>query len=144
MTRIGALLCLLAGCSAPERARIVSPAAPAPIGPYSQALRVGEQIWCAGQIGIEPASGALAPGGIVPETRQALSNLAAVLAAANASLADVVSVHVFLADLDEFAAFNEEYARHFTGPAPARATVQVARLPKDARVELQAVAVRQR
>ncbi|MBI5433653.1 MAG: reactive intermediate/imine deaminase [Planctomycetes bacterium] len=118
--------------------------APAPIGPYSQAIRVGDQLWCAGQVGLDPATGALVEGGIVAETRRAFANVDAVLAAAGASRDDVVSITVYLVDLGEFAAFNSEYAEHVASPAPARTTVQVARLPKDARVELQVVAARRR
>lgn len=133
------VLCL-AACTAPPREVVRTDAAPAPIGPYSQALRRGDLLALAGQIGLDPATGALVPGGIVAETRRAFENVDAVLAAAGASRDDVVSITVYLADLAEFAAFNEEYARHVPTPPPARATVQVARLPKDARVELSVLA----
>lgn len=138
-----------AACGAPaspglEREAVLAHDAPAPIGPYSQALRVGDQVWCSGQIGLDPRNGTLVEGGVVAETRQALANLAAVLASAELSLDDVVATTVYLVDLDEFAAFNAEYARHFVAAPPARATVQVARLPKNARVEIQAHAVRRR
>jgi 2-iminobutanoate/2-iminopropanoate deaminase len=93
-------------------------------------------------VGLEPATGKLVPGGIAAETGRVLENLAAVLAAAGLSLADVVKTTVYVVDLTEFAAMNEVYGKHFTAPYPARATVQVAALPAGARVEIEAVAVR--
>ena len=127
--------------SAPRRA-IETPDAPRALGPYSQAVAAGETVFCAGQVGLDPATGKLVPGGIAAETARVLENLDAVLAAAGLSLGDVVKTTVFLADLTEFAAMNEVYGRHFTAPYPARATVQVAALPAGARVEIEAVAVR--
>ncbi len=115
-------------------------AAPAAIGPYSQAVRVGDFIFTAGQIGLDPTTGQLVAGGIAAETRQALRNLQAVLAAAGSSLAEVVKVTVFLRDIDEFGAMNEVYATFFTTHPPARSAVQVAALPKGARVEIEAIA----
>ena len=114
--------------------------APRALGPYSQAVAAGETVFCAGQVGLDPATGKLVPGGIAAETTRALENLAAVLAAAGLSLGDVVKTTVFLADLAEFAAMNEAYGRHFAPPYPARATVQVAALPAGARVEIDAIA----
>jgi 2-iminobutanoate/2-iminopropanoate deaminase len=124
------------------RRAVESPDAPRALGPYSQAVVAGDTVFCAGQVGLDPATGKLAPGGIGAETARVLQNLAAVLGAAGLSLADVVKTTVFLADLTEFAAMNEVYGRHFTAPYPARATVQVAALPAGARVEIEAVAVR--
>ena len=144
MKRLTPALLVLASCAGSPLVRVDAPLAPAPIGPYSQAIRVGDHVWCAGQIGLDPTTGALVPGGIVAETRRAFENVERVLAAAGASRADIVSVTVYLVDLGEFAAFNTEYAAHVADPAPARTTVQVARLPKDARVELQVLAVRPR
>jgi 2-iminobutanoate/2-iminopropanoate deaminase len=102
----------------------------------------GGLVFCSGQVGIDPASGALVAGGIAAETARALENLAAVLAAARLGLADVVKTTVYLTDLDDFAAMNEVYGRYFVAPHPARATVQVVRLPAGARVEIEAIAAR--
>lgn len=116
--------------------------APAAIGPYSQGIRAGELFFSAGQIGLEPRTGELVEGGIGPETRRVLANLEAVLEAAGLGLGDVVKTTVYLVDLSEFAAMNEIYAEAFSSPHPARSTVQVARLPRDARVEIEVVARR--
>jgi len=121
---------------------VETPGAPRALGPYSQAVVAGETVFCAGQVGLDPATGKLVPGGIAAETGRVLENLGAVLAAAGLSLADVVKTTVFLADVAEFAAMNEVYGRHFTPPYPARATVQVAALPAGARVEIEAIAIR--
>jgi 2-iminobutanoate/2-iminopropanoate deaminase len=115
--------------------------APQPIGPYSQAQRVGDLLYTAGQVGLDPASGELVEGGIEAQTRQVLRNLEAVLAAGGSSLADVVKTTVFMADLGEFSRMNAVYAEIFGGNAPARSTVQVAGLPKGARVEIECVAI---
>ena len=140
-----ALALLLAGCGI----RLVStwgpvstPEAPQAIGPYSQAFRAGDTLYLAGQLGLDPATRELVPGGIQAETRRALENLKAVLAAAGFSLREVVQAQVFLADLADFAAMNEVYATYFPEEPPARATVQVAALPRGARVEIALVAVR--
>jgi 2-iminobutanoate/2-iminopropanoate deaminase len=114
--------------------------APAPVGPYSQAIKAGALVFVAGQIPIDPATGEM-PEGIAEQTRLALGNVAAVLEAAGASVADVVKTTVFLQDLDDFAAMNEVYASVFTDEPPARACVEVARLPKGALVEIEAIAV---
>ena len=114
--------------------------APRPIGPYSQAVAAGELVFCAGQIGLDPATGRLVPGGLVAEATRAFENLAAVLAAAGLGLADVVKTTVYLIDLGEGAVLNEIYGRYFPAPHPARATVQVAALPAGARVEIEAIA----
>lgn len=116
--------------------------APAAIGPYSQAVLAGDTLYMAGQIAIDPASGELRSGTIEEETQLVLENLQAVLVAAGMSLADVVSTTVFMADLDEFSAMNAVYATYFPEHPPARATVQVARLPRDVKIEISAIAVR--
>ncbi len=144
---IGAgFLGVLCACIASSDARrtILSARAPAPIGPYSQAVQVGDTLYAAGQIGLEAQSSALVAGGIQAETRQALRNLDAVLDEAGFRLADIVQTQVYLADLAEFAAMNEVYAEFFRDAPPARATVGVAALPKGARVEIAVVAVRAR
>jgi 2-iminobutanoate/2-iminopropanoate deaminase len=114
--------------------------APAPVGPYSQAIRTGDLVFVAGQIPLDPVSGAM-PDEIAEQTRVVLQSIEAVLAAAGASLADVVKTTVFLADLDDFAAMNEVYASFFPDEPPARACVEVRRLPKGAGVEIEAIAV---
>jgi len=116
--------------------------APAAIGPYSQAIMAGDTLYLAGQIAIDPTTGELTPGTIEEETTLVLNNLSAVLEAAGMSLANVVSTTVFMADLDEFGAMNEVYATFFTENPPARATVQAARLPRDVKIEIAAIAVR--
>ena len=126
----------------PEREIIATETAPAAIGPYSQAVRVGDTLYCAGQIAIDPGTGKMVTGGIEPETRQVLANIRAVLSAAGFSPSDVVQAQVFLADLDDYATMNSIYAEMFGSAPPARAAVQVARLPKDARVEIMVTAVK--
>jgi len=114
--------------------------APAAIGPYVQGRSgalSGRWIITSGQIGLDPKTGNMVGGGVAAETERVLANLRAVLEAGGASLADVVKTTVFLADMDEFAAMNEVYARAFSDPKPARSTVAVSRLPKDARVEIE-------
>ena len=120
--------------------RITTDAAPAAIGPYSQAVAAHGLVFCSGQIGLEPASGALVEG-IEAQAEQAIANLTAVLAAAGARLADVIKTTIFLADMADFAPVNAVYARHFPEPYPARSTVAVAALPRGARVEIEASAV---
>jgi 2-iminobutanoate/2-iminopropanoate deaminase len=124
------------------RRTVTADGAPKAIGPYSQAVDTGALVFCSGQVGLDPATGRLVEGGIEPETARAIDNLRAVLVAAGLSLADVAKTTVFMADLAEFKAMNEVYARYFPAPHPARATVQVAALPAKARVEIEAVAVR--
>ena len=114
--------------------------APQAIGPYSQAIRAGDLVFVSGQIPLDPATGAVVAGDIAAQTHRVMQNLQAVLEAAGASLGAVVKTTIFLADLGDFAAVNEVYGGYFTPPAPARATVQVARLPKDVRVEIDAIA----
>jgi 2-iminobutanoate/2-iminopropanoate deaminase len=114
-------------------------AAPAAIGPYSQAIRAGAFLFVSGQIPLDPATGMLVDGDVRAETRRVLENLSAIVTAAGASLEDVVKTTVYLVDMNDFQAMNEVYATFFAAPAPARATVQVGRLPKDVRVEIDAV-----
>ena len=133
----------IAACSSGDREAIsAAVGVPAAIGPYSQAVRVGDTLYLAGQIGVDPTTGDFAPGGVGPQTRQALENCRAVLAAAGFTLADVVQAQVFLEDIDDFAAMNDVYAGYFTRTPPARATVAVAGLPRGARVEIMLTAVR--
>ena len=117
-----------------------SPDAPKAIGPYSQAIRTGQLLFASGQIPTDPATGAIVDGDVAAQTRRVFDNLGAVLKAASLSFADVVKTTVFLADMNDFAAMNEVYGKYFSEPYPARATVQVARLPKDARVEIDLIA----
>ena len=119
---------------------VTTPNAPGAIGPYSQAIRAGDFVFLSGQIPLDPGTGQLVAGGIAEQTHQVLKNLGAVLEAAGASYAGVVKTTVYLADMGEFSAMNEIYGTYFSSPAPARATVQAARLPRDVRVEIDAVA----
>lgn len=115
--------------------------APKAIGPYSQAVVAGGFVFASGQIPIDPATGEFVSGGIAEQTEQVLRNLAAVLAAAGTDLGRVVKTTVFLADMGDFVAMNEVYGRFFVESPPARATVEAARLPRDARVEIEVVAL---
>lgn len=115
--------------------------APKAIGPYSQAIRAGGFLFASGQIPTDPATGQFVPGGIAEQTEQVLKNLSAVLQAAGSGLDRVVKTTVFLADMNEFAQMNEVYGRFFADQPPARATVEAARLPRDARVEIDAIAI---
>lgn len=115
--------------------------APGAIGPYSQAIKAGNMVFCSGQIPIDPTTGEFVSDNIAEQTDQVFKNLSAVLDAAGASLDNVVKTTVFLADMGDFAAMNEVYARYFVENKPARATVQAARLPKDARVEIDCIAI---
>lgn len=123
------------------RRAVESPDAPKAIGPYSQAIVVNGFIFAAGQVGTDPKTGTLVEGGIEEQTEQALRNIETVLKSAGSSLGDVVKTTVFLADLNEFARMNEVYAKWFKKPFPARSTVQVARIPRDAKIEIEVVAV---
>jgi 2-iminobutanoate/2-iminopropanoate deaminase len=114
--------------------------APAAIGPYSQAIVIGDLVFCAAQIALDPTTGNMVAGGIAEQTRRALDNVKAVLAAAGTSLGKVVKTTVFLKDMNDFAAMNQVYAEYFPADPPARSTVQVARLPKDALIEIEVVA----
>jgi 2-iminobutanoate/2-iminopropanoate deaminase len=120
---------------------IVSPQAPAAIGPYSQGIKAGNLIFVSGQLPVNPATGNIDAGGIADQTGQSLRNLEAVLKQAGAGLGDVVKVTVFLADIADFAAMNEVYKQYFTADCPARSAFQVANLPKAALVEIEAIAV---
>lgn len=125
----------------PRKQSVHTPSAPKAIGPYSVANRIGELVFTAGQLGLDPQTMELVPGGVEAETRQALTNLAAVLVAAGSSLDHVVKTTVYLRDMNDFARMNAIYATFFTQDFPARSAVQVARLPRDAAVEIEAVAV---
>lgn len=122
------------------RHAVSTPNAPAAIGPYSQAIQAGTLLFLSGQIPIDPATGNLVEGGIDAQTRQVFQNIGEILKAGGTSFDRVVTATVYLADMNDFAKVNEIYATYFSSPAPARATVQVARLPKDARVEIQVIA----
>ncbi len=123
------------------REKIQTGAAPQAIGPYSQAISANGFVFASGQIPIDPSTGQFVGGGIAEQTEQVLRNLAAVLEAAGSGLDRVVKTTVFLADMEEFVAMNEVYGRFFNNEPPARATVQAARLPRDARVEIDAIAL---
>jgi len=129
-----------------QRSIVRTSQAPAAIGPYSQAVVVPvgdgkKMVFCSGQIPLDPATGQLVDGDITAQTEQVLANVGAVLAAAGATFAHVVRTTIFLADMDDFAAVNAAYGQKFVSEAPARATVQAARLPRDARVEIDAIAI---
>lgn len=136
------VLLLAAPLAAQERRIVSTPNAPAAIGPYSQAVQTGHILWLAGQIAIDPATNQVRHGTIEEETKLVLDNLKAVVEAAGMTMANIVSVTVFLKDLDEFPRMNAVYATYFPTNPPARATVQVARLPRDVKIEIAAVAVR--
>ena len=121
---------------------IQTSSAPAAIGPYSQATQQQGWVFCSGQIGLDPKSGALVAGGIEPETRRALENLREVLAQAGLRFHDIVKTTIFLADLGDFDVVNRVYGEHFSAPYPARSTVQAAALPRKARVEIEAIAMK--
>ena len=122
------------------RVAISTRLAPAAIGPYSQAIRAGNLLFLSGQIPLDPVSGNIVEGGIEAQTRQVFTNIGEILKAAGTSFDGVLSATVYLADMTDFAKVNEIYATYFSSPAPARATVQVARLPKDCKVEIQVIA----
>ena len=116
-------------------------AAPGALGPYSQAIVAGGMVYCAGQIPLDPATGQIVSGGIAEQTAQVLKNLSAVLKAGGSGLDRAVKTTVFLKDMNDFGAMNEVYAKHFGAMPPARSTVEVARLPRDVRVEIEVVAL---
>lgn len=122
------------------RQAVSTPAAPAAIGPYSQAVRAGSLLFLSGQIALDPETGVMVQGDITAQTHRVLRNLAAILEASDSSLDRVLRTTVYLADMNEFAAMNEVYGIYFTSPAPARSTIQAARLPRDARVEIDLIA----
>ena len=123
------------------RASVSSPDAPQAIGPYSQAIRAGNFLFLSGQIPLDPATGEVVAGDVRAQTRRVLDNMAGVLSAAGVSMGAVVKTKVFMIDLADFTAMNEVYATAFETPAPARSTVQVSRLPRDVRVEIEAIAL---
>jgi len=125
-----------------DRQAFATTDAPAAAGPYSQAIAAGDFLFCAGQVHLEPATGALVGGDIATQTERVLDNLAAVLASAGRSMADVVKTTVFLVDINDFAAMNAVYGRYMPDPPPARTTIGVAALPKGARVEIELIATR--
>jgi 2-iminobutanoate/2-iminopropanoate deaminase len=119
---------------------ILTTHAPAPVGPYSQAIRVDGFIFCSGQVGLDPKTGTIVAGGVAEQTRQVLDNLAAVLAAADLTFAALVKTTIFLVDINDFAAVNAIYGERMGTPPPARSTIAVAALPLGARVEIEAIA----
>jgi 2-iminobutanoate/2-iminopropanoate deaminase len=123
------------------RQAVSAPDAAKPIGPYSPGIRAGNLLFLSGQVGFDPATGALIDGDISAQTEQVMRNIGALLKAAGTDFGNVVRTTVFLADMGEFAKMNEVYARYVVDPPPARSTVQVARLPRDARVEIDVIAV---
>lgn len=123
-----------------EKVVVTSTQAPAAIGPYSQAIRVGNEVWCSGQIPLDPVTMTVVGESAAEQAEQVFANLRAVLGAADSDLADVVKVTIFLVDLTDFVSVNEVYTRHMPQPYPARSTIQVARLPRDVKVEIEAVA----
>ena len=123
-----------------RRQAVSTPSAPRAIGPYSQAIRAGSLLFVSGQIPLDPATGEMVGGDAAAQTRRVFENLGAILAAAGASFDSVVRTTVYLADKNDLAQMNEVYGTYFSAPAPARATVQAARLPKDARIEIDLIA----
>lgn len=142
-TILAATLAVALAAPAAAQNRVIStPNAPAAIGPYSQAIMAGNTLYLAGQIAIDPTTNQVRSGTIEEETKLVLDNLKAVLEAAGMTMANIVSTTVFMADLNEFPRMNAVYATYFPQNPPARATVQVARLPRDVKVEIAAIAVR--
>jgi 2-iminobutanoate/2-iminopropanoate deaminase len=124
----------------PDATALLTDRAPAPVGPYSQAIRVGDLVFCSGQVGLDPKTGKIVEGGVAEQTRQVLDNLAAVLASAGLTPAAVVKTTIFLVDINDFATVNAVYGERMGTPPPARSTVAVAALPLGARVEIEAIA----
>jgi 2-iminobutanoate/2-iminopropanoate deaminase len=122
------------------RQAVSTPSAPRAIGPYSQAIRAGSFLFVSGQIALDPSTGAMIEGDVAAQTHRVLQNLGEILKAAGASFDHVVRTTIYLADMNDFGTVNEVYASYFGSPAPARATVQAARLPRDARVEIDLIA----
>lgn len=121
---------------------ITAPAAPKAIGPYSQGVWTGNLLYCSGQIPLDPATGNMVTGGIVEQTQRVLENIRALLESQSLNFTHVVKTTVFLSDMTHFAAMNEVYGKYFVADYPARSTIQVARLPKDALVEIEIIASR--
>ena len=124
-----------------DRIVVTSPNAPAAVGPYSQAIKVGNLIFCSGQIPLDPKTGQIVGTDVATQTEQVLKNLQAVLEVVNSGLFQVVKTTVYLKDMNDFAAMNEVYAKYFSVDPPARATVEVCRLPKDVLVEIDCIAI---
>ena len=144
---VALLAFLMIGChmdqEAPMKREVIrSPNAPAAIGPYSQAIKAGNTLYCSGQIALDPSTGELANESIEAETRQVLENLSAVLAEAGFALSDVVRTTVYMTDMEDYAKINKMYGEYFTDNPPARAAVQVANLPKSVNVEISCIAVK--
>ena len=125
-----------------QRTVVTTEAAPKAVGPYSQAVWAGDLLFCAGQIPLDPQTGQMVAGGVVEQTQRVLENIQALLGSQGLTLERVVKTTVFLSDMNHFAAMNEVYARYFKSSPPSRSTIQVARLPKDALVEIEVVACR--
>lgn len=123
------------------RVAVLSEKAPSPIGPYSQAIKVGNMVYCSGQIPLDPSSGKLVEGSVEAQTEQVMKNLAAVLEAAGTTLDSVIKTTIFLKSMDDFPKVNEVYGGFFKGVPPARSTIEVSRLPKDVAVEVEAIAL---
>jgi 2-iminobutanoate/2-iminopropanoate deaminase len=140
------LMLLLAGCSSPDMKKevISTDKAPKAIGPYSQAIRVGDTLYLAGQIAIDPTTGQMISGGIKAQTHQVLKNIQSVLCAAGFSITDVVQSQVFLKDLNDYGMMNDIYEEYFGRHFPARAVVQVSRIPRDAQIEIMVIATKAR
>jgi len=133
---------LAPGTAYPAKTAISSKQAPEPIGPYSQAVQSGSFVWLSGQVGIDPVTGNLTPGGIEAQTTRAMENLRAVLAESGLSFSDVVQTRIYLTNMSDFATVNRVYGTYFNGTYPSRSTVQVAGLPKGANVEIEMVALK--
>ena len=150
ITAIGVLV-LLVGISvyllrsgaptAPVKTAVIPEGSSPPIGPYTPAVEVGSMLFLSGQLGIDPSTGEIVEGGTIPQARQAMANLRSLLNAAGMTFDDVVRATVYLADLDDYGAFNEEYGKYFGDVPPARVCIQVARIPRDGRVEISMIAV---
>jgi 2-iminobutanoate/2-iminopropanoate deaminase len=125
----------------PARQAVSTSAAPQAIGPYSQAVLAGSMLFVSGQIPLDPETGKIVDGDLAAQTHRVFRNLGAILQAAGASFDNVVRTTVYLADMNDFPAMNEIYGSYFSSPAPARATIQAARLPKDARLEIDLIAI---
>lgn len=125
-----------------KRTVVIAPKAPKPIGPYSVGVWAGDLLFVSGQTPLDPSNGEMVPGGVQEQAKQVLDNIAAILEAAGLSLDHVVKATVFLKDMNDFGAVNEIYGQRFASPAPARSCVQVARLPKDALVEIEVIATK--
>lgn len=137
-----AFMAVSASTFAADHTAIITPDAPAAIGPYSQAIKAGNTLYLSGQIALDPKTGQMSGATIEEQTKRVLDNLTAVLAANGMSPANVVSTTVYLKDLNDFAAMNKVYGAVFTDTAPARATIQAGKIPRDALVEISAIAVR--